>query len=624
MPRVILSTPSTAVNLIVDTAAPATPTFTTTSGTTNDSTPTLVGKAEPNSTISILQGTTVLGTAIVDASGNWSFTPTTALVDGNYPFTATATDAAGNTSTPSTAVNLIVDTAAPATPTFTTTSGTTNDSTPTLVGKAEPNSTISILQGTTVLGTAIVDASGNWSFTPTTALVDGNYPFTATATDAAGNTSTPSTAVNLIVDTAAPATPTFTTTSGTTNDSTPTLVGKAEPNSTISILQGTTVLGTAIVDASGNWSFTPTTALVDGNYPFTATATDAAGNTSTPSTAVNLIVDTAAPATPTFTTTSGTTNDSTPTLVGKAEPNSTISILQGTTVLGTAIVDASGNWSFTPTTALVDGNYPFTATATDAAGNTSTPSTAVNLIVDTAAPAIPTFTTTSGTTNDSTPTLVGKAEPNSTISILQGTTVLGTAIVDASGNWSFTPTTALVDGNYPFTATATDATGNKSTPSTAVNLIVDTTAPATPTFTTTSGTTNDSTPTLTGTAEANSTVNILQGTTPLGTTAADATGNWSFTPPTPLIDATYALTATATDAAGNTSTPSIAVNLIVDTAAPATPTLITTSGATNDNTPTLTGTAEANSTVNILQGTTPLGTTAADATGIGVLPPRLL
>ncbi|MEG3997249.1 DUF4347 domain-containing protein, partial [Microcoleus sp. SVA1B1] len=128
-----------------------------------------------------------------------------------------------------------------------------------------------------------------------------------------------------------------------------------------------------------------------------------------------ILIDAVAPNAPIFTTTSGTTNDSTPTLVGKAEPNSTVSILQGTTVLGTAIVDALGNWSFTPTTALADATYAFTATATDAAGNTSTPSTTVNLIVDAVAPAVPTFTTTSGTTNDSTPTLVGKAEPNSTV-----------------------------------------------------------------------------------------------------------------------------------------------------------------------------------------------------------------
>ncbi|MEG3976019.1 DUF4347 domain-containing protein, partial [Microcoleus sp. herbarium8] len=124
---------------------------------------------------------------------------------------------------------------------------------------------------------------------------------------------------------------------------------------------------------------------------------------------------------------------------------------------------------------------------------TFTNASTTGILIDAVAPNAPIFTTTSGTTNDSTPTLVGTAEPNSTVNILQGTTVVGTAIVDASGNWSFTPTTALVDGNYPFTATATDAAGNKSTPSTTVNLIVDATAPATPTFTTTSGTTNDST-----------------------------------------------------------------------------------------------------------------------------------
>ncbi len=41
--------------------------------------------------------------------------------------------------------------------------------------------------------------------------------------------------------------------------------------------------------------------------------------------------------------------------------------------------------------------------------------------------------------------------------------------------------------------------------------------------------TNDTTPTFNGTAEANSTVQVLDGTTSLGTTTASATGAWSFT-----------------------------------------------------------------------------------------------
>ena len=73
-------------------------------------------------------------------------------------------------------------------------------------------------------------------------------------------------------------------------------------------------------------------------------------------------------------------------------------------------------------------------------------------------------------------------------------------------------------------------------------------------------------PLLTGTAEANSTVNILQGTTALGTATADASGNWTFTPATALTSASSASAATATDQkSGNVSAASTQVTLTVDT-----------------------------------------------------------
>ncbi len=179
-------TPTASSSLTIDALAPAAPTITTT-GTTNDNTPTITGTAEANSTVNILQNGTSIGTATADATGNWTFTPTTAITDSTYNFTATATDAAGNTSTASTASSLTIDTTAPAAPTITTT-GTTNDNTPTITGTAEANSTVNILQNGTSIGTATADASGNWTFAVTTTLTDGTYNFTATATDAAGNT----------------------------------------------------------------------------------------------------------------------------------------------------------------------------------------------------------------------------------------------------------------------------------------------------------------------------------------------------------------------------------------------------------------------------------------------------
>ncbi|WP_275042995.1 Ig-like domain-containing protein, partial [Burkholderia multivorans] len=61
------------------------------------------------------------------------------------------------------------------------------------------------------------------------------------------------------------------------------------------------------------------------------------------------------------------------------------------------------------------------------------------------------------------------------------------------------------------------------------------------------GSTDDTTPTLSGTAEAGSTINVYDGTTLLGSTTADASGNWSFTPAGALGEGAHSLTVTATD-----------------------------------------------------------------------------
>jgi hypothetical protein len=59
-----------------------------------------------------------------------------------------------------------------------------------------------------------------------------------------------------------------------------------------------------------------------------------------------------------------------------------ITVYDGTTLLGTATLDGSGGWSFTPVTPLTDGPHSLTVHATDAAGNT-TISTPFELTVDT-------------------------------------------------------------------------------------------------------------------------------------------------------------------------------------------------------------------------------------------------
>ncbi|ONS23940.1 large repetitive protein, partial [Burkholderia cenocepacia] len=423
-----------------------------------------------------------------------------------------------------------------------TTGATTDDTTPTLAGTAEAGSTVSVYDGTTLLGTTTADPSGNWTFTPATGLGEGAHSITVTATDTAGNVSTPSTAFELTVDTTAPALPTVNATDGTS------LSGTAEAGATVNIdTNGDgTPDATVTADPSGAWTYTPSTPLPIGTV-IGVTATDAAGNTG-PSGSVT-VSDLTAPAAPIVVsvtddvgsivgllTTGATTDDTTPTLAGTAEAGSTVSVYDGTTLLGTTTADPSGNWTFTPTTGLGEGAHSITVTATDTAGNVSTPSTAFELTVDTTAPALPTVNATDGTS------LSGTAEAGATVNIdTNGDgTPDATVTADPSGAWTYTPSTPLPIGTV-IGVTATDAAGNTG-PSASVT-VSDLTAPAAPiigTVTddvgsivgllTTGATTDDTTPTLAGTAEAGSTVSVYDGTTLLGTTTADPSGNWTFTP----------------------------------------------------------------------------------------------
>ena len=72
---------------------------------------------------------------------------------------------------------------------------------------------------------------------------------------------------------------------------------------------------------------------------------------------------------------------------------------------------------------------------------------------------------------------------------------------------------------------------------------------------------NDSA-TLSGTAAANSTLEVFDGSTELGTTTANSSGAWSYTTGT-LANGVHSFTATDTDVAGNVSVASAAVTMTV-------------------------------------------------------------
>ena len=67
---------------------------------------------------------------------------------------------------------------------------------------------------------------------------------------------------------------------------------------------------------------------------------------------------------------------------------------------------------------------------------------------------------------------------------------------------------------------------------------------------------------LHGTAQANSTVNVFDGTTFLGTTTVNSAGAWAFAP-SALSDGAQSFTATATDATGTSAASAATVVNVV-------------------------------------------------------------
>ncbi|MCS8537367.1 Ig-like domain-containing protein [Pseudomonas aeruginosa] len=547
---------SPATSITVDGVAPNAPVVEPSNGSE------LSGTAEPGSSVTLTDGNgNPIGQTTADANGNWSFTPSTPLPDGTV-VNVVARDAAGNSSPPA---SVTVDAVAPATPTVDPSNGTT------LSGTAEPGATVTLTDGNgNPIGQVTADGSGNWTFTPSTPLPNGTV-VNATATDPSGNASSPA---SVTVDAVAPATPVVNPSNGTT------LSGTAEPGATVTLTDGNgNPIGQVTADGSGNWSFTPTTPLPNGTV-VNATATDASGNTSAGS---SVTVDSVAPATPVINPSNGTT------LSGTAEPGSSVTLTDGNgNPIGQVTADGSGNWSFTPSTPLADGTV-VNATATDPAGNTSGQGSTT---VDGVAPATPTVNLSNGSS------LSGTAEPGSTVTLTDGNgNPIAEVTADGSGNWTYTPSTPIANGTV-VNVVAQDAAGNSSPPAT---VTVDSSAPPAPVINPSNGVV------ISGTAEAGATVTLTDaGGNPIGQVTADGSGNWSFTPGTPLANGTV-IVATATDPTGNTG-PQAATT--VDAVAPPAPVIDPSNGTT------ISGTAEAGAKVILTDGNgNPIGETTADGSG---------
>lgn len=560
---------------------------------TSDKTLKINGTTAPGGSVKLHingpSGLTAIGTVTANASGEWTVDYTgTTLADGIHVFMANGS-VGGVVSNLSPEYKVKVDATAPAKPAQPALDGSIENFTtlenPAFKGSAEAGSFVKLYSGADLIGDAVADASGNWTITSTDVLVEALHQITVKATDTAGNTSVASEIFSLTIDRTAPekpAAPTMTDGDGTyTKNNLPTMKGNTEADTYVQVYLNGVFVKTVKADNNGDWQYTFITELSDDDYSITIKPEDNAGNIGEESDALNIIVDTQKPGkpeTPVLTGgNNGTISNQNPTVTGTSEPNATVKVFIDGFAVGTTTTDEEGKWSYTFGPTLDDAPYSITITATDKSGNTSDLSDACDIIVDTQKPATPSVNKLkdelNGRTKTAKPTIDGKAEPGSTITIYDNGVPVGTVVADGNGNWTYTFTYDLEDGEHLITTTSADIAGNTSNISEILKFIVDTSKPEKPSAPKTDNTnghgkTKNNRPTINGKAEPGATVTVYDNGNPVGTVVVDDNGDWSYTFDPVLSDGDHTITTTVTDLAGNTSEGGAPIDFAVDTKAP--------------------------------------------------------
>jgi alpha-tubulin suppressor-like RCC1 family protein len=511
------------------------------------------------------------------------------------------------------------------------TAGNNNNGNPlfTLAASGFPAPTFSVASGSLPAGVSLNAATGELTGTP--AAPGGSYPLVFQAASAAG------TVIQSATITVREA-PAFTSATSTTvyagKGGSFTLTASGFPVVSFSVTsqlpgaQGDCVLTSAGVLTIGS-------GLAAGTYTLNLEASNNVGTDAKQT--FSLVVS--PPVTiPSFTgitpdtgisASDNLTNSGTIVVSGTADPNAGIKVMLGSALAGATTANGSGNWSASVT--LQEGPNLLTATATDSQNNVSAPSAAFTVTIDTVAPVAATVSATFGNDSGALGDLLTNA---TTLSGLRGTAEKGskveifvdneasprdTVTADGNGDWTLATLSggALSPGNHAISARATDDAGNTG-PAGSTIFIIDTAAPSPPAILSALGATpanpgysRDPALVIKGSAEPFAQVQVSDGATVLGTTAAGADGAFSFSA-SGLAEGSHSFTAKATDAAGNTSTASSALALVVDSIAPVAPAL-TSAALVKVANGVLSGTAEANSAMSITVGTGVYTVTASGA-----------
>lgn len=423
-------------NIVVDTTAPtitgATVTFSTDTGTSNTDLITnvpsqsvsgaLTGPLAPGDTVLVSFDNGQSWTTATSSGSTWSL-PTPVILTGSDTLQVRVDDAAGNQGSAA-SYAYVLDTTPPTTSiaslAFSADTGSSNSDFITKTAAQTISGTLSAnlaageeVQLSTDNGASWTTAtaavgSSTWSLSGVTLVQSSTLQ--ARVVDAAGNEGARLTQV-YAYDTAAPAGVSSLSLSSDTGASSNDFVTSVSAQTISGVLAGGLAAGDQVLGSLDNGAtWTDITSKVSGGALSWNGVTlvgsgflkvqivDVAGNAAVAFTGYVVDTSAAAPSAPDLSSASDTgasstdniTSDATPTFTGTSEANAAVTLFDtdGTTVLGTATADGSGNWSITSSTLAV-GLHTVSAKITDLAGNTSTAGAGLQVTIQEPAPPEP-------------------------------------------------------------------------------------------------------------------------------------------------------------------------------------------------------------------------------------------
>ena len=466
-----------------------------------------------------------------------------------------------------------------------------SEATPVVSGNAVPGSTVEIYNGSMLLGTAAVNASGNWSFATTPEMsLSGKVSISASQNGQASSQFS-----FTVADEGVPRASIIAIMSGEDAiypgmESAPAPTSMAitgRPFSVVNIYDKGIKVGSVSLDDSGlaNYEFLPSSQT--GDHAFTVTTSNESGETAPwtlsiadsattgddadsettpepdPVIAEPVTIDVQAYDNENvrqYFPSGGTTDDSRPTFTGTAGANQIVTLHdEKGRVLGSVQAGSTGKWRLEITESLENGAHAVTARSLNQESSAfqlnvkaadSTPVTFSTWAYD--SEGVRQYFASGDTTDDSRPTFFGTAGANETVTLFDGSNnVLGSVRTNAYGSWSLEITQPLTDGAHTVTART------PTQESTGFNLTVQTT-PITPVtidaqaydnenvrqYFSSGNTTDDSRPTFTGTAGANQIITLHdEKGHVLGSVQAGSTGRWRLEITESLENGTHAVTA---------------------------------------------------------------------------------